>query len=552
MKTHNLTQGSDAWHKYRSEHFNASDAPAMLGCSPYKTRSQLLHEMHTGLTAEVDAGTQRLFDDGHRFEALARPLAEEIIGEDLYPVTGSLERLSASFDGLTMAETIDWEHKTLNAALRQAFGEIAELPLKDQAHAGYLLPLAYRVQMEQQLLISGAGQCLFMASKWDGNELVEELHTWYLPDPELRQQIIDGWIQFAADLAAYVPPAPAEVKPVGKTPETLPALHVEVTGMVTASNLATYRDHALAVIGAINRDLQTEQDFADAEKLVKWCGDVESRLEAVKEHALSQTASIDALFKAIDDIKAEARRTRLDLDKLVTRRKDEIRTEIVTNGRAAYGLHVASLNKEIAPASINLAVPDFAGAIKGKRSLDSMRDAVDVALANGKIAADAQAKAIRANLAVYKVSADGYEFLFADLATLVHKAADDFNLVVKSRIDAHELAEAAKANATAAANAAATVEPIVKPVIAEPTGPRMVLTPVRAVPAAAPTSAPTLKLGDISQRLGFNLTSDFLKTLGFEPAAVNGASKLFHEQNFPAICNALVQHIQRVAQPLAA
>ena len=143
-------------------------------------------------------------------------------------------------------------------------------------------------------------------------------------------------------------------------------------------------------------------------------------------------------------------------------------------------------------------------------------------------------------------------FLFADLATLVHKAADDFNLVVKSRIDAHELAEAAKANAVAAANAAATVEPIVKPVIAEPTGPRMVLTPVRAVPAAALTSAPTLKLGDISQRLGFNLTADFLKSLGFEPAAVAGASKLYHDAHFPAICNALVQHIQRVAQPLAA
>ena len=566
MKTHNLTQGSDAWHKYRSEHFNASDAPAMLGCSPYKTRSQLLHEMHTGLTAEVDANTQRLFDDGHRFEALARPLAEEIVGEDLYPVTGSLERLSASFDGLTMDESIDFEHKTLNAALRQAFGEIAELPLKDQAHAGHLLPLAYRVQMEQQLLISGAGQCLFMASKWSGDELIEECHTWYLPDPELRQQIIDGWLQFAADLAAYVPPAPAEVKPVGKTPETLPALHVEVTGMVTASNLAQYKEHALAVFEGINRTLVSDQDFADAAKIVTWCGDVESRLEAVKDHALSQTSSIDELFKTIDDIKEVARQTRLELNKLVDKRKDEIKAEIVTNGRAAYAEHVVALNKEITPSVINLPVPDFAGAIKGKRSLDSMRDAVDVALANGKIAADAQAKAIRANLAAYKVSAEGYEFLFADLASLVHKAADDFNLVIKTRVDSRKVLDA-KAKEQAEAEFAAlekseterlaklnstliVAAPITAPVIAEPTGPRMVLTPVRA--ATAPTSAPSLKLGDISQRLGFNLTADFLKSLGFEPAAVAGASKLYHDAHFPLICNALVQHIQRVAQPLAA
>jgi hypothetical protein len=112
----------------------------------------------------------------------------------------------------------------------------------------------------------------------------------------------------------------------------------------------------------------------------------------------------------------------------------------------------------------------------------------------------------------------------------------------------------AKADADAAAKTLAEVKttPVAAPVIAEPTGPRMVLTPVRAVPTAAPTSAPSLKLGDISQRLGFNLTADFLKSLGFEPAAVAGASKLYHDAHFPLICNALVQHIQRVAQPLAA
>jgi len=72
---------------------------------------------------------------------------------------------------------------------------------------------------------------------------------------------------------------------------------------------------------------------------VKWCGDVESRLAAAKEHALSQTASIDVLFKAIDDISAEARQVRLDLDKLVKARKEAIRGEIVQAGRAAYEAH---------------------------------------------------------------------------------------------------------------------------------------------------------------------------------------------------------------------
>jgi predicted phage-related endonuclease len=75
----------------------------------------------------------------------------------------------------------------------------------------------------------------------------------------------------------------------------------------------------------VNRDLSTDADFADAEKAVKWCSDVESRLAAAKEHALSQTASIEALFRTIDDISAEARTVRLELDKLVTARAKQPR-----------------------------------------------------------------------------------------------------------------------------------------------------------------------------------------------------------------------------------
>jgi predicted phage-related endonuclease len=105
--------------------------------------------------------------------------------------------------------------------------------------------------------------------------------------------------------------------------------------MVTASNLAEFKDHALSVFSGINRELTTDQQFADAEKTVKWCGEVESRLAAAKEHALSQTQSIDLLFKTIDDISAEARSVRLELDKLVTSRKVQIKENIILGGKRA-------------------------------------------------------------------------------------------------------------------------------------------------------------------------------------------------------------------------
>lgn len=423
-----LIQGSPAWHAHRAQHFNASDAPAMMGCSPYKTRADLIREVATGISAEVSPQTQRLFDDGHRTEALARPIAEKIIGEELYPVTATNGALSASLDGLTMAERFSFECKRLNKRLRDAMFA---------GCTGADLPMDYRVQMEHQHAVADpCEKTLFVAAEFDdAGNLVEERHCWYTPDPELRAQILAGWAQFEKDVAAYVPTEAAEPAAVGRAPDALPALRIEVTGAVTASNLAEFKATALHAIRSVNRDLKTDADFADADKAVKWCADVESRLKAAKEHALSQTADIDALFKTLDDIGAEARTVRLDLDKLVKRRKDEVKEEAVIAARRALAQHVASLDAELAPVRLTPPAVDFALAIKGLRSIASMQDALDTELANGKIAADAQARVIRANRkAMDEADAAG---LFPDFQHVCTKPTDDFaNLIANRRAQA--------------------------------------------------------------------------------------------------------------------
>jgi predicted phage-related endonuclease len=556
MKTHSLIQGSAEWLHYRSSHFNASDAPAMMGCSAYKTRNQLLHEMHTGLSAEVDAATQRRFDDGHRFEALARPLAEKIIDAELYPVTGSEGRLSASFDGLTMDEAICFEHKSLNDELRSVMVE---------GGTGANLALMYRVQMEQQLMISGADKCLFMASKWQGETLVEERHTWYTPDADLRAAILQGWTQFAFDLAAYVPSAEAAPVAVGRAPETLPALRIEVTGMVTASNLTDFKNHALTVFGGINRELSTDAQFADAEKTVKWCADVEERLVAAKQHALSQTESIDALFRTIDDISAEARKVRLELAGLVKARKISIREDIFQESVKAFQQHLRGLDTRLGKAYMPEIANGFLDVMRSKRTVDSLRDAVDTELARLKIESNAIADKIQINLGTLRELATAHAFLFADAAAIVLKAPDDLTMLVKSRIAEHVATETAKEEATrervraeeqakAAAPVAAPVAAPAANVVALP-----ILTPqeaaARILAARLPSvqkTPPALKLGQIGERLGFALTGDFLKTLGFEPAASDKSALLFNESDFPFICEALVSHIQRIQAKQAA
>ncbi len=581
MNIVNLTQGSPEWHAHRLNHFNASDAPAMMGCSPYKTRAALVRELATGLGADVDAATQKLFDAGHRFEALARPLAEQILGEELSPVVGTRGKLSASFDGITFMGDVLFEHKTLNNDLREAMATMD----------GAALPLAYRVQMEQQLYVSGADKCLFMATKWAGEECTERRHCWYVSDSTLRAQILAGWEQLEKDVAAYVPEAAAEPAPVGKAPETLPALRIEVTGTVTASNLAEFKQTALTAIRSVNRELKTDTDFADAEKAVKWCSEVETRLKAAKEHALSQTADIDALFKALDDIGAEARSVRLDLDKLVKRRKDEVKEEAVMAARRALAQHIAALDAELSPIRLQAPAVDFAAAIKGLRSIASMQDALDTELANGKIAADAQVRLIRTNrTAMDAADAAG---LFPDFASVCTKPADDFDALIagrravaeqrlqaeRERIRAEEAARLereqraaaeAKAREEAAAQAeakrkadeeefqrrrnAATVghpdyQPLPVAGIAQEVADQSRAAPapeVRQFAAPAVTELPTMTLGQISTRLGFTVTADFLAGLGFE-AHREKASRLYRPSSFPAICAGISAHVLALA-----
>lgn len=587
MRTVNLIQGTPEWHAHRAAHFNASDAPAMMGCSPYKTRGQLLREFATGAAIEHDAATLQRFADGHIFEDLARPLAEQILGEDLFPVTGTHGKFSASFDGLTLLEDKAFEHKSLNDDLRLA------MPV-DGGDA--CLPLHYQVQMEHQTMVSGAERVLFMASKWRKDEqgewqLVEERHCWYTPNPELRAKIVAGWAQFDADVLAYDPAPVAEPVAAGRAPDQMPALRIEVTGMVTASNLAEWKEQAIAVFQGISTELVSDQDFADAEKTVKWCGDIEDQLKAAKQHALSQTQSIDLLFKTIDAIAEEARTKRLALEKRVKTRKDERRTEIGNAARRAVQQHVLAINETLGEHAIPMPatlIADIGDAMKGKRSFASMQEAVDTVAANAKVDASQSAERIRANIRVMEMEVGTHAALFPDRVQLCStKSAEDLRNLMAARISQHQQAEQArldderekirkeeearaqKAAADAAAEQAAQAAQAAAD--QQQTGPvaaaaaaTATAAPVRTAPTAvastpAPTAAPRevvkIKLGDINARIApLSISADGLAMLGFKPINATGAAKLYDQAQFPDMCRAMIHGLQDAANqyPLAA
>ena len=428
---HDLIQSTPLWHKFRSEHHGASEAAAMLGLSPYMSRTELLKQKATGIVEEVSDIKQGLFDAGHEAEAKARPIAEGILGEDLYPSTYSFGKLSASVDGITMDELTAFEHKLWNADLAASVrrGE---------------LPEAYQPQCQQVMLVTGAEQVLFMVS--DGT-LENCVHMLVKPGPAWQKRIRAGWAQFEADLLDY---KPVEVLPAAVATPTmqLPALSIQVTGSIAlVDNLKVFGERLESFISGLNLKPADDQAFADAEAAIKTLGTAETALEAAKASALAQTASIDEMTRTVALYANQARNCRLMLTRLVKDRKESIRVEIVQGGKDALAKHIAGLHKRLGKPYAITPAADFGAAAKGKRTIASLRDACDTELAKAKIEANAMADRVSVNLNTLDEHGEGYAFLFADIVILALKDCDDFAALVKVRVSDHKAAEAKRLEA---------------------------------------------------------------------------------------------------------
>lgn len=550
-----LVQGTDQWLAHRRTTRNASDASVMMGCSPSISRRELVRLMANGLEREFSDYVQKfILDRGHEVEPPLRRFAEDLIGEDLFPITAITDDgyMGASFDGVTIDDRTIFEAKQFSEEKWQHI-ERGEIPPAD------------RWQVTQQFAVNlDAEVCYYCCGDGtpDGTRFLKIERSQVESD---IPRLIAAWRQFDEDVANYQPEPEAAPIPAGRAPDQLPALSVQVTGMVTASNLAEFKANAMAVLGSINRDLKTDEDFANADKTVKWCQGVEERLEATKQQVLGQTADIEAVFRTMDEVKAEARKIRLELDKLVTKQKEARKEEIVQAGAKAVRERYETLNASLGEHRIQppqSLVLDLGGAIKGKKSLASMKDAVDTAVAGFKIAASEQADKIRANVSVYRAEVGTWASLFPDhVALCATKSQEDLRNLITARIAQAKAdqekrdADAKQREADEAArqesrgnDASAAAEPTT-------TAPSRAPAPVTRVGAgAAPVPAGArIKLGDINARIApITVTADGLASLGFRPLAKEKGAVLYALADFGLICAALQDVLADAAQQKAA
>lgn len=432
MKQHNVQQGTPEWHALRDQHFSASDAPAMMGASKYTSRDELIKQYATGIKPEVTPQQQRLFDKGHAAEAASRPIVEELIDDELFPVTVTDDTGTylASLDGMTMLGELVFEHKLYSKSLAE------QVRAED-------LEMHYIWQLEQQAMITGCTQILFMTS--DGTE-ENCAHFMYTPEPLLQERLRNGWTQFAADVEAYKAKLAAGDVEQPKQVESeaikeLPAVTYKMDGLALSSNLKAFESQALALIEKSKQPLETDNDFATAETLVKVFKSAEDKLASIAEQVLGEVQDIDQFTKDLRHIQEQMRQARLATDKQVKAEKDRRRIEIINKAQHDLSNHIQAQQAKLDGYSLPQYKADFAGAMKGRKTIESLQSAANDELARAKIDISQQADEGAANLKVFNELAGDHKMLFADLQQHLFKPADDFVAMVKLRIAEHKAAE---------------------------------------------------------------------------------------------------------------
>ncbi len=256
-------------------------------------------------------------------------------------------------------------------------------------------------------------------------------------------------------------------------------LTVETRGEVISSNVEEFRDLVRGALSRINLDLRSDEEFGQAELDVRALRGAEDAVKSAKEKALADAQQLQALFLTLDETAEEIRSPRLELEKLIAKRKEEVKNEILTEalGRldCAPRFRAGTFGNGLKEA------------LKGKRTLDTMRKALDVLVIthNGMIA--------KSRSALEAFAAEHGPELVMDREELEVRTPDAVDAELRRRLDLKIAQDTGKRLAAEAEQAKAEVANM-KREAAEAAKPPLPPIGVSATPRSA-SKPVTLELG---------------------------------------------------------
>tara|TARA_R110000744_G_scaffold15463_2_gene43050 strand:- start:2327 stop:4021 length:1695 start_codon:yes stop_codon:yes gene_type:complete len=433
-----LEQGSDEWIAARLEHSTASEAPIMMGESKFMTRNQLLALKHGWESNPNSSFKEKLFQKGHDVEDQAREHLEFDHLEDFPPIVGSVVvdglLFLASFDGLCMdvSPWLPWEHKLWNDTLAEN--------VRNET-----LPGQYYWQLEHQMLVADVTEMKFTVS--DGTE-IKLVDMIYESVPERRQALIDGWNQFEDDLEDYEPEARQEAV-VAAQFEGFQIIEFKIEGSEVLSNipavLSSVKERAKLEMSKV---LESDQDFADKKEFNKATKQARADLKAMAEKVqanFTTQAEFANLAKELDGV---LQKMQSHGEKQVKDAEAAKKDSIKSNAFISLNEFISEVNRAIEPIRIMNVLPNFNpdwdGAMKNKRTLESLQAAVDQELADCKIELTKHRDIIKTNLDSLREHGDDHKFLFKDINDLITKDNEALCAIIKMRISEYDIAEKEK------------------------------------------------------------------------------------------------------------
>lgn len=253
-------------------------------------------------------------------------------------------------------------------------------------------------------------------------------------------------------------------------------------------------------------DYSQFEEFADEFKAVRFDAiDKLAKAETAQRNAEVEAARLKAEREELARLRAEAEARRQEQERIASEERARQEAELA-EARRKQEAELAAQRAEIARQQAEREA-------EAARQAQATKDAQD--------AAQAKLDAERAEL-------DRQRAEVAAAAAEAKRAADD--AAERARQEERQRIEPQPISLTEVLHAAAPRE------LAGSIAPR----------------APSLRLGQINERLGFTVTADFLTNLGFSPAATDKSAKLYHDADFPRICDAIAQRSVAVGRQFAA
>jgi predicted phage-related endonuclease len=430
--THDVEQGSDEWLALKRKFpMSASMSAAAMDLSPYLSRSELIHGLATGEWKEhSDFVEDVIFKRGHKVEEAVRLQIESRLCQDLYPVVMTYGGYLASCDGLTFDKKTAFECKQYNKNL---FASIKN----DE-----VLPEHHMPQAQHVMMVTGAGELIFACGNGKDNPAALTVTSC----PKYQQRIKDAWDQVYKEVAEYEAPVkPVEVVTANVDGFSL-VVQADVTGQVTASNVKEMEATAIDFFGNLDRTLETDEQFAYGEKIVKFAKKVEEAMKTSEAGIMAQTHSVAELLESLRNISSLARDARLYFDKEIKAKKVSIKYELVRDAMGNLESHVSKLEASILPVTLSRD-NNFHVVTKGLKTIASIQNALNSHLAELIIKSNAEHASIEENVKWFDEFTEGWKTsLFHDIGQIAKHDHEAFKGICISRKAEHDAQVSAEAD----------------------------------------------------------------------------------------------------------